>query len=172
VVVEIDDALIDRLAGDGGAGDAEPRRRTRTGIDRRARQIPGAEVEVSPADPCVPTTTIEFYEIDEAVPVPKLDRDGTELPLGSLTPVQQHNYAELSAQLQGILATAPDCPRDGNIDSLVDQKDLDEWGFYSQSWGLSSVYDFNFDGLTDAADEAIIQENLGRVCRSPTVAPP
>jgi hypothetical protein len=120
---------------------------------------------VSQAQPCVQTTETEFYEINEAVPLPKLDLEGTELPLGSLTPDQQRNYDALSAELGPLLASAPVCPGDGNIDSVVNQQDLANWAFYSQSWGLSSVYDFNFDGLTNAADRAIIEEHLGLVCQ-------
>ncbi len=121
---------------------------------------------VSPEQACVDTTTTEFYEIDEAVPVPKLDKAGAKLPLDALTPEQQANYHELSAQLATLLASQPACPGDGNIDFVVNQKDLDDWRFYSESYGLSSVYDLNLDGLTDAADRAIIAQNLGRDCRT------
>ena len=31
-------------------------------------------------------------------------------------------------------------------------------------WGQSSVYDFNFDGLTDEQDRSIIEQNLGTKC--------
>jgi Sulfatase len=120
----------------------------------------------SAAAPCVDTTDVEFYEIDEAVPLPKLDRDGTELPLGDLTPEQQSNYDELSAQLNAILASAPDCPGDGNIDLVVNQQDLDDWSLYSRPPALSSVYDLNVDGVTDAADQSIIEQNLGLDCRT------
>jgi hypothetical protein len=120
---------------------------------------------VSQDEQCVSTPQVEFYEVDEAVPIPKLDRDGTQLPLDSLTHDQQRNYDELSAQLGAILASAPICPGDGNIDSVVDLQDLGNWAFYYQSWGLSSVYDFNFDGLTDVADGAIVAQNLGLDCR-------
>jgi hypothetical protein len=118
----------------------------------------------SQAEQCVSTPEVEFYEINEAVPIPKLDRDGTQLPLDSLTS-DQRNYNELSAQLSALLASAPNCPGDGNIDSAVNQEDLANWAFYNQSWGLSSVYDLNFDGLTDAADRTIIEQNLGLTCR-------
>jgi len=120
---------------------------------------------VSQAEPCVDTTTTEFYEIDEAIPLPKLDDAGKELPLDALTPVQQQNYDALSAQLAALLASEPECPGDGNIDLVVDQRDLDDWRFYEQSTGLSSVYDLDIDGLTNAADEDIILQNLGRDCR-------
>jgi hypothetical protein len=121
---------------------------------------------VSQAEPCLDTTKTEFYEIDEAVPQPKLDKDGSELPLDQLTPEQQDNYDALSAQLEAILDSAPPCPGDGNIDFVVDGKDLVDWRFYSESYGLSSAYDLNVDGLTNAADQSIIQQNLGLNCRA------
>jgi hypothetical protein len=121
---------------------------------------------VSPDQPCVDTTTTEFFEIDQAVPLPKIDKAGTELPLDSLTPLQQRNFDALSARLEAILASEPACPGDGNIDLVVDALDLDDWRFYEQSTGLSSVYDLNIDGLTNGDDEAIIQENLGLDCRT------
>ena len=63
-----------------------------------------------------------------------------------------------------MLASAPDCPGDGNIDLVVDQKDLDDWRF-AQPVCLSSVYDFDLTGCTDAADQSIIHQNLGLDCR-------
>ncbi len=121
---------------------------------------------VSQEQPCVDTTMTEFYEIDEAVPEPKLDEAGTELPLGSLTPVQQRNYDALAARLAALLSSQPPCPGDGNIDFVVNQKDLEDWRFYSESSGLSSVYDLNLDGVTDDVDQAIIEQNLGTKCLS------
>ena len=119
---------------------------------------------VSQAQPYVDVTTTEFYAINEAVPSPKLDKEGAELPLDNLTPEQQRNYNALSAQLATLLASQPACPGDGNIDLVVDQKDLDDWRFYSESYGLSSVYDFNLDGLTNAEDELFIKKHLGLNC--------
>ena len=110
------------------------------------------------------TTMTEFYQIDEAVPEPKLDKAGTELPLESLTPVQQRNYDALAARLAALLSSQPPCPGDGNIDSVVDQKDLEDWRFYGESSGLSSVYDLNLDGVTDDLDRAIIEQNFGTKC--------
>jgi hypothetical protein len=121
---------------------------------------------VSQEQPCVETTELQFYEINEDVPLPELDYVGTELPLDHLTPVQQRNYDELSAQLAALLASEPACPGDGNIDLMVDALDLEDWRFYAESTGLSSVYDLNIDGLTNEADESIIQDNLGLDCRT------
>jgi len=116
--------------------------------------------------PCVETVTTEFYEIDEAVPLPRLDTAVRALPLDELNREQHENYDLLLATLNATLASASTCPGDGNLDAVVDQADLDQWRDYSESSGLSTVYDFDLDGLTDAADESIIEENLGRVCEA------
>ncbi|MFN2377485.1 MAG: sulfatase-like hydrolase/transferase [Candidatus Binatia bacterium] len=122
---------------------------------------------VSPAEPCKENKTVEFFEVDEAAPMPHLDDPGEELPLDALTPEQQQNYDELSAALEALLATDIECPGDGNIDLVVDQKDLDDWSYYNQLTGLSSVYDLDIDGDTDADDRAIIEAHLGTDCRLP-----
>jgi hypothetical protein len=120
---------------------------------------------VSQSEPCVETTDIEFYEINEDAPLPRLDYAGTELPLDALSPAEQSSYDTLTGQLTAIRASVPDCPGDGNLDYVVDAQDITDWSFYATSSGLSTVYDLNLDGLTDEADEAIIQANLGLDCR-------
>lgn len=122
---------------------------------------------VSQAEPCRDVVQTEFYEIDEAVPLPKLDGFGTALPLDRLTPLQQQNYDTLSARLAALLASQPECPGDGNIDLVVDQRDLEDWRFYEQTSGRSSVYDLNIDGLTNDDDAQIIRDHLGLDCRVP-----
>jgi hypothetical protein len=47
-----------------------------------------------------------------------------------------------------------------------ERQDLDDWRFYHEPYGLSSVYDLNLDGLTNTADRAIIEQNLGLDCRT------
>jgi len=113
---------------------------------------------------CVDTTSTEFYEINEDVPIPRLDTAANELLQVGLTSEQQANFDALSAELEALLATQVDCPGDGNLDFVVNQKDIKNWKMFSSQWGLSSVYDFNFDGLTDSADRTIIEENLGTKC--------
>jgi hypothetical protein len=66
-----------------------------------------------------------------------------------------------SAQLATLLASQPACPGDGNIDFVVNQQDLEDWRFYSESFGLSSVYDLNLDGLTNTADRATSSRTWG-----------
>lgn len=121
---------------------------------------------ISQDEPCSEMTQTEFYAINEAAPRPKLDYEDAELPLDALTPEQQGNYDDLSAQLAAIRASVPDCPGDGNIDFVVNQLDLDDWRFYADSSGQSSVYDLDLNGLTNTDDEAIIQDHLGLDCRN------
>ena len=116
---------------------------------------------------CVATETTEFYAIDESVPIPLLDtadRDLLQAP--PLTPVEKVNYKALTRQLQAVLDSQPACPGDGNIDGVVDQTDVADWAtFQALALGKSSWYDFNLDGLTDSADLAVIQQNLGTRCK-------
>ena len=53
----------------------------------------------------------------------------------------------------------------------MNEADVQEWKrFSSANGGKSSWYDFNHDGLTDEADLAIIQQNMGKDCRPPSAA--
>ncbi|MDX2165423.1 MAG: sulfatase-like hydrolase/transferase [Deltaproteobacteria bacterium] len=121
---------------------------------------------VSQEEPCVETSTTEFYAINEDVPYPRLDNADLALPIDDLNAEQQQNFDALSSQLQAILDSVPYCPGDGNIDFKVDQLDLDDWSSFATSGGLSSWYDLNIDGLTNSADQSIIEDNLGLVCES------
>src|SRR5690606_1356631 len=113
---------------------------------------------------CVDSTQLELFEIDQPIDTPWLDKEGTELPLDALSAPQQAALIELTEQLTAIRATVIACPGDGNIDGVVDDLDLQEWERYANLTGLSSVYDLNLDGRTDALDEAIIRENMGLDC--------
>jgi hypothetical protein len=126
---------------------------------------------VSAEEPCVDQTEVELYEIDQAVPEPELDESGLALPLDELTAEQQRNYNVLAKQLAVLRASQPACPGDGNIDLRVDARDLADWKRYAEGSDQSSVYDLNIDGLTDEADQAIIQQNLGLECRPPAPTP-
>jgi hypothetical protein len=67
--------------------------------------------------------------------------------------------------LQSLLNSEIPCPGDGNLDKKVNGKDIEDWQFFKVlSGGLSSWYDFNFDGFTDELDLAIIRANLGTNC--------
>lgn len=113
-------------------------------------------------------TTEELYEVNQAAPTPLLDTPDRNL-LKAPTAETQATYDDLKAKLDNILASNPDCPGDGNMDGMVDGKDLADWGRIAKAWGLSSVYDFVvngvYDGLTNNLDEAVIQNNLGTTCK-------
>jgi hypothetical protein len=118
----------------------------------------------------------EFYEINEAVPTPKLDRAEDDLlKTGSapLTTQQNQNYKALLKKLGILESSFINCPGDGNLDKVVNQKDIDEWEKFTvttgkttpNGGGQSSWYDFNYDGLTNADDKAIIETNMGKTCK-------
>jgi len=113
---------------------------------------------------CFANTTSELYEINEHVPKPLLDEEGMDLlQLGPLTPLQQENYAALTAQMMQVLDSQPACPGDGNIDGVVNGRDLENWlGYRLLTRGKSSWYDINMDGLTDYTDLALLRKYLGK----------
>jgi hypothetical protein len=99
---------------------------------------------------------------------------------GALNSQQAAVYVSLLATLAdpttGILNSEPACPGDGNLDKVVDQKDIQQWKIFSQTppeqgnpSGLtSSWYDFKincaYDGFTDNADLVFIHQHLGTSC--------
>ncbi|MDA8660063.1 sulfatase-like hydrolase/transferase [Luminiphilus sp.] len=87
---------------------------------------------------------------------------------GELNAVQQTNYEQLTLQMDKALAGEPECTGDGNMDYVIDDKDLDAWAFWQEETsGQSSWYDINLDGLTDEADQQIILDNMGVTCVLP-----
>lgn len=114
---------------------------------------------------CAPTTSTEFYQINENVPLPKLDRTNADLIAPGappLTPEQQQNYDALTTAYDNLLASQPACPADINLDGVVDQKDVDQYEMFKQlSDGKSSWADINQDGLTNQADLDIIEQDFG-----------
>ncbi|ACE85666.1 sulfatase-like hydrolase/transferase [Cellvibrio japonicus] len=120
------------------------------------------------------TATEEFYEINQSRDTAELKLDREELNLladktpDDLTPEQRDSFTALSSALTDLLNSGIDCPGDGNGDLVVDEQDQAEWAYWAdpeQGGGLSSWYDFNRDGLTDAADGEIILANMGNDCR-------
>lgn len=61
---------------------------------------------------CVATSTKEFYQINENVPLPKLDTANADLLANGvkLNPAQQKHYDSLNAQFKTLLASQPACP--------------------------------------------------------------
>src|SRR5690554_1663707 len=115
-------------------------------------------------------STDELYQIDQDAPHPKLDKEASNLlalpPLLPVPPEAAQNLALLRAEMKSLLESHSACPGDGNLDLVVDSSDIDGWNqFSSLNGGRSSWYDFNHDGLTDLADLAIIQNNMGKDCR-------
>ena len=119
-------------------------------------------------------STEEFYEVNESTnPAQlKLDRQDQDLLAGTtpdqLNAEQQANYTSLRDELTSLLTNEAACPGDGNGDLQVTQTDLEQWTYWAdpaQGGGYSSWYDFNHDGLTDEADRAIIEANMGNDCR-------
>jgi arylsulfatase A-like enzyme len=107
----------------------------------------------------------EFYAVDQAPGTPLLeDPASNDLLKGVLNPEQQQSYSDLNVKLQRLLASEVTCPGDGNKDGVVDERDLSQWRRIAQNWGLSSVYDFMFDGRTDESDAQIVMRHMGTVC--------
>ena len=109
----------------------------------------------------------EFYRVNEHEPVPLIDREELDLlpgrlnHVGGLPPEVQMNFNELQAQMNTVLASAPPCPGDGNGDGMVNDQDITDFDYISQSWFLSSHYDFNLDGYTDIHDLITIYNHFG-----------
>ena len=103
------------------------------------------------------TTVTELFEINQATPSPTLDNTALNYSGSStLTAI----YNDLYSKLTSILASQPACPGDANIDGVVNSQDLSIWQRLL-SWALSSIADFNWDGLTNNVDGQIIQSNTG-----------
>ena len=113
------------------------------------------------SDACTSVVTNEFYEVDQAKPIPKLDNADLNLLLQPLSAQLQGIYDGLYAQLTTILASQPPCPGDGNMDGTVDALDMRNWLQVIKNWVLSSVYDFNHDGATNNTDAQTINSHLG-----------
>src|SRR5690606_2921521 len=109
-------------------------------------------------------STDEFYPVNQATPIPKLDNAPSNLLThAAMTPEQQQNYEALKTELQQLVDSRILCPGDGNLDLLVDATDVQNYErFSTQNGGNSSWYDFNHDGLTNEADLAIINQNMGK----------
>jgi hypothetical protein len=116
-------------------------------------------------DGCVDVTTEELYQVNEALPVPKLDRNGTQLDYSVAGSTNNQMYSTLKTELDNLLASHEDCPGDGNGDGLVNRKDIEDYKrMIKASKGKSSWYDLDRNGLTDEGDLQTIRSNLGKAC--------
>jgi len=109
----------------------------------------------------------EFYDL---TPKPLLNPVGLDLEITNLltngqptnlNADQMASYQDLMQALNAELNSEPLCYGDGNLDKVVDQKDLDG---VKQYWGQPSWFDFNNDGTTDQKDLDCAQANLGHNC--------
>jgi len=123
----------------------------------------------SVADSCSSVLSNEFYQVNQAKPVPKLDDEQFNLLLQPLSASLQATYNGLQTQLDSILASQPACPGDGNIDGTVDAKDTADWMRIVSNWAGSSVYDFNFDAATNTLDQQQINTHQGPCARSTSI---
>lgn len=118
---------------------------------------------------CYDYVSNELYEVDENKVKPKIDYANKDLLANgydALTANQKRNYNALEKKLSALNKTVIQCDGDGNLDMVVNQKDLDEWEKFSKiNGGASSWYDFNLDGLTNELDREIIVENFGNHCK-------
>ncbi|MBV8865939.1 MAG: sulfatase-like hydrolase/transferase [Acidobacteriaceae bacterium] len=141
-------------------------------------------IEVTAACETPPPTPLEertpqLYRINENTPTPLLDFPVLNLikdendPTKGLTNEQKENYLALKTELDSIVKSESQCPGDGNVDGVVDQRDIQNWTKFHKSG--SSWYDFPmangmydpngvYDGFTDNKDLTVIQQHLGQTC--------
>jgi arylsulfatase A-like enzyme len=117
----------------------------------------------------------EFYAINEATPVPRIDRASSNLlsaptlPVRGLNRTQLRRFRSLQMQLEVMLRSESPCPGDGNLDKVVNAIDAANWDHFAQACidnpnRCSSVYDINLDGVTNEEDLTLIEQYLGLRC--------
>jgi hypothetical protein len=90
-------------------------------------------------------------------------------PTAGLTKEQAAAFQDLRQELSNILGSEVQCPGDGNLDGVVDSRDLRYFNLFENKG--SSWYDFSlpstngYDALTDENDRNYIVQNLGRTCQ-------
>jgi hypothetical protein len=125
-------------------------------------------------------TVDEFYQINEKIDLPMIDKAGTAICGETdtcfghhFTEEQSAAYQQLTASLSDTLNSEPPCPGDGNSDKVVNFDDVLNWYYFSTNGvvpdgggppNTSSWYDFNHDGKTDFADLEIIAKNFSKRC--------
>ena len=113
--------------------------------------------------------TNELYKINQNIPTPKLDTASDNLLINgvnNLKPKERIEYFKLLKETTKLQKSTVECLGDGNLDLVVNYKDIEGWRTFSKiNNGQSSWFDFNLDGLTNEEDLVIIEENLGKNCR-------
>jgi len=120
-------------------------------------------------------TQEEFYEVNEDTSdlTLKIDRDGDELyelmngivVTDNLSGPAEAAFETLKAYAAAEFATQPPCPGDGTGDLVVNTKDLAGYRATVRNWSGSSMFDFDYNGVTDSADRQTILSNFPSVCR-------
>ncbi|MGE5854918.1 MAG: hypothetical protein ACM35E_17455 [Deltaproteobacteria bacterium] len=76
-------------------------------------------------------------------------------------------FDKLSKELDKLLDSQVACPGDGNLDGVVDQKDIEQLTYWANVTDrYSSWYDFNLDGRTNLQDlrRYVIDGKFPRKC--------
>jgi hypothetical protein len=135
--------------------------------------------DYDPSNPGVATEQVleELYAVNESTSAAelKIDKDGEEIYSLLNGAVQTNNliqnpgasdaFESLKNYVADEFATQPPCPGDGTGDGIVNVKDLNGYRLTTRKWTGSSVFDFNYDGLTNSTDKQIIHDNLPTYCR-------
>ncbi len=135
-------------------------------------------LDYEPGNPGAATQyeTEELFEVNEnPAATLKLDQQGDEIYQsmnGSITIDLRDEvagapkaYDSLVAYLEAEFATEPPCPGDGNDDGAVNARDFRDYTSTVKTWTGSSVFDFNYDGVTNETDRNTITSNIPTVCR-------
>lgn len=129
-------------------------------------------------DACLTVTTDEFYTVNQAPGVPKLDRPTGELANNLLAPgtapgagssqltgVLKANYNALVQSLTSTLNSYKACPGDANLTASVNVADLSEQTRWMRTTkNTSTWWDMNSDGYTDRSDKTVLARLNSSVC--------
>lgn len=135
--------------------------------------------DYDPANPIDATSEVleELYPVNESTSAAelKIDEDGDQIysllngvvsiNLLGQYPGAADAFTSLKDYVSAQFATQPPCPGDGNGDGLVNMKDLKGYIRTVRKWTGSSVFDFNYDGLTNATDKQTILSNIPTYCQ-------
>ena len=120
------------------------------------------------------TTEIEeLFLIKDADGDPLIDLESLNLLAApSLTDDAGLALEVLKGKLQQYQALGDWAAEDGNRDGIVDERDLELAQNVATSWGLSSFYDVNQDGLTNGEDIKVIAQAIAAKLGVPVPALP